>query len=125
MTLPRMLQLMAGSLGLRVMGAGLGFATQLVLARTFSQGDMGVIFLTMSLAAIFSMIAAVGYPLLALTQLPRFFALNVNSLVRAFHGTFLRDLVAGLALVLTITVVCLYRIVGTWPQRRSSTPCSV
>ena len=49
---------MAGSLGLRVMGAGLGFATQLVLARTFSQSDVGVIFLTMSLAAIFSMMAA-------------------------------------------------------------------
>lgn len=110
MTLARMLQLMAGSLGLRVLGAGLGFATQLVLARTFSQSDMGVIFLTMSLAAIFSMIAAVGYPLLALTQLPRFFALNVNSLVRAFHGTFLRDLVAGLALVLLITVICLYAL---------------
>lgn len=110
MTLTRMLQLMAGSLGLRVMGAGLGFATQLVLARTFSQSDVGVIFLTMSLAAIFSMMAAVGYPLLALTQLPRFFALDLNKLVRAFHGTFLRDLVAGLAMVLVITVVCLYAL---------------
>ena len=105
-----MLQLMAGSLGLRVMGAGLGFATQLVLARTFSQSDVGVIFLATSLAAIFSMIAAVGYPLLALTQLPRFFALDLNKLVRAFHGTFLRDLVAGLSLVLIITMVCLYAL---------------
>ena len=51
-----------------------------------------------------------GYPLLALTQLPRFFALDLNKLVRAFHGTFLRDLVAGLAMVLVITVVCLYAL---------------
>ena len=116
MTLTRMLQLMAGSLGLRVIGAGLGFATQLVLARTFSQSDVGVIFLAMSLAAIFSMMAAVGYPLLALTQLPRFFALDLNKLVRAFHGTFLRDLVVGLCVVLIITVVCLFALplsVGT------------
>ncbi len=110
MTLTRMLQLMAGSLGLRVIGAGLGFATQLVLARTFSQSDVGVIFLAMSLAAIFSMMAAVGYPLLALTQLPRFFALDLNKLVHAFHGTFLRDLVLGLCVVLIITVVCLYAL---------------
>ncbi len=108
MTVTRMLQLMAGSLGLRITGAGLGFATQLVLARTFSQNDVGVIFLAMSMAAIFSMVAAVGYPLLALTQLPRFFALDLNRLVRAFHGTFLRDLVAGLGAVLIITLICLY-----------------
>ncbi len=105
-----MLQLMAGSVGLRVMGAGLGFATQLVLARTFSQVDVGVIFLAMSLAAIFSMMAAVGYPMLALTQLPRFFALDLNKLVRAFHGTFLHDLIAGLGAVLIITVVCLFAL---------------
>ena len=99
---------MAGSLGLRVIGAGLGFATQLVLARSFSQADVGVIFLTMSMAAVFSMMAAVGYPLLALTQLPRFFALNLDRLVHAFHGTFLRDLAAGLALVCVITLACLF-----------------
>ena len=108
MTLARMLRLMAGSLGLRVIGAGLGFATQLVLARSFSQADVGVIFLAMSMAAIFSMTAAVGYPLLALTQLPRFFALDLNRLVRAFHGTFLRDLVMGFAAVTGITLLCLF-----------------
>ena len=108
MTITRMLQLLAGSLGLRVIGAGLGFATQLVLARSFSQADVGVIFLAMSLAAIFSMMAAVGYPLLALTQLPRFFALDLHRLVRAFHGTFLRDLSLGLTLVAAITLVCLF-----------------
>ncbi len=95
---------MAGSLGLRLLGAGLGFATQLILARSFSQGDVGVIFLTMSLAAVFSMVAAMGYPLLALTQLPRFFALNLAKSLRAFHGTFLRDLILGLAFIAVVVI---------------------
>jgi O-antigen/teichoic acid export membrane protein len=100
MTLGKMLQLMVGSVGLRFAGAGLGLVTQLVLTRNFSPSDVGVIFLGMSMAAVLSMVAAVGYPLLALTQLPRFFTLGVGNLVRAFHGAFLRDLAVALVLIL-------------------------
>lgn len=99
MTLGKMLQLMVGSVGLRFAGAGLGLITQLVLTRNFAPNEVGVIFLGMSMAAVLSMVAAVGYPLLALTQLPRFFTLGVSNLVHAFHGAFLRDLVAALVLI--------------------------
>ena len=93
MTLSRMLGLMAGTLGLRFAGAGLGLITQLVLTRNFAPADVGIIFLAMSMAAFFSLCVAVGYPLLALTQLPRFYTLGLTRLVRAFHGIFLHDMV--------------------------------
>jgi len=93
MTLGRMMQLMFGSVGLRFAGAGLGLLTQLVLTRNFAPADVGIIFLGMSIAAFFSLCVAVGYPLLALTQLPRFYTLGLNGLARAFHGTFLHDMV--------------------------------
>ena len=99
MTLARMLKLMAGTLGLRFAGAGLGLVTQLVLTRSFAQGDVGVIFLAMSMAAFFSLCVAVGYPLLALTQLPRFYTLGLTRLIRAFHGIFLKDMVLTAMLI--------------------------
>jgi O-antigen/teichoic acid export membrane protein len=99
MTLGKMLKLMVGSVGLRFAGAGLGLVTQLAITRNFAPADVGIIFLGMSMAAVLSMVAAAGYPLLALTQLPRFFTLGVDNLVRAFHGAFLRDLAIALALV--------------------------
>ncbi len=99
MTLGKMLRLMVGSVGLRFAGAGLGLVTQLALTRNFAPQDVGIIFLGMSMAAVLSMVAAVGYPLLALTQLPRFFTLGVSNLVHAFHGAFLRDMVAALVLI--------------------------
>jgi len=99
MTFGKMLRLMIGSMGLRLVGAGLGFLTQFVLARSFLPADVGMIFLTMSIAAVTSMVAAVGYPQLALTQLPRFYSLGLPRLVSAFHGAFLRDLVVACALV--------------------------
>jgi len=101
MTLGRMMQLMLGSVGLRFAGAGLGLLTQLVLTRNFAPADVGIIFLGMSIAAFFSLCVAVGYPLLALTQLPRFYTLGLNGLTRAFHGTFLRDMVLTAGLIVT------------------------
>jgi O-antigen/teichoic acid export membrane protein len=102
MNLATMLRLMLGSVGLRFAGAGLGLLTQLVLTRTFPQAEVGIILLAMSMAAALSVVVALGYPLLALTQLPRFFALGVKHPVAAFHGTFLRDLAGVLLAVLMV-----------------------
>ncbi len=105
MTLARMLRLMAGTMGLRFAGAGLGLITQLVLTRSFAQADVGVIFLGMSMAAFFSLCVAVGYPLLALTQLPRFYTLGLTRLTRAFHGIFLKDMVVTAMLIFAAVAV--------------------
>ena len=94
MTLSKMIQLAMGSVGSRLAGAGISLITQLVLTRSFAAADVGVIFLTMSMAAIFSLVVSAGYPSLSLTQLPRFQALRLNRLVGAFHGAFLRDFAA-------------------------------
>ena len=94
MTLGKMISLALGSVGSRLAGAGISLLTQLVLTRSFVAADVGVIFLAMSMAAIFSLIVSAGYPSLSLTQLPRFQALGLNKLVEAFHGAFLRDFFA-------------------------------
>jgi O-antigen/teichoic acid export membrane protein len=103
MTLGKMIQLALGSVGSRLAGAGISLITQLVLTRSFVAADVGVIFLAMSMAAIFSLIVSAGYPSLSLTQLPRFQALGLNKLVEAFHGAFLRDF-AAVALILFVLV---------------------
>jgi O-antigen/teichoic acid export membrane protein len=94
MTLGKMIQLALGSVGSRLVGAGISLLTQLVLTRNFPASDVGIIFLAMSMAAIFSLIVSAGYPSLSLTQLPRFQALKLNRLIAAFHGAFLRDFAA-------------------------------
>ena len=50
MTLAKMFQLMLGTVGLRFGGAAIGLLTQLVLARALAPDDVGVVFLTMSVA---------------------------------------------------------------------------
>jgi O-antigen/teichoic acid export membrane protein len=104
MTLGKMIQLALGSVGARLAGAGISLITQLVLTRNFAASDVGIIFLAMSMAAIFSLIVSAGYPSLSLTQLPRFQALKLNRLIAAFHGAFLRDFA-------TVTLA-LFAIVG-------------
>ena len=105
MTLGKMIQLALGSVGSRLAGAGISLITQLVLTRNFAASDVGIVFLAMSMAAIFSLIVSAGYPSLSLTQLPRFQALKLNRLIAAFHGAFMRDFAA--------VTLALFLIVGT------------
>jgi O-antigen/teichoic acid export membrane protein len=107
MTFGKMLRLMLGSVGLRFAGAGLGLLTQVVLTRSFPQAEVGIILLAMSMAAALSVAVALGYPLLALTQLPRFFALGMTHPVAAFHGTFVRDLLAATLVVAMLVALAL------------------
>jgi O-antigen/teichoic acid export membrane protein len=109
MTLGKMIQLALGSVGARLAGAGISLITQLVLTRNFAASDVGIIFLAMSMAAIFSLIVSAGYPSLSLTQLPRFQALKLNRLIAAFHGAFLRDFAAvTLALFAVVGAIVMF-----------------
>ncbi len=86
MKLNSMVALLASSVGARLVGAGLGLLTQIAIARSFSQGDVGIIFLTMSMAAIMSLIVTAGYPMLALTELPKFYERGRSKLISMLHS---------------------------------------
>jgi O-antigen/teichoic acid export membrane protein len=105
MTVGKMWRLLMGSVGSRFAGAGISLTTQLVLTRSFPAADVGILFLTMSMAAIMSLVVTGGYPSLALTQIPRFHALGLNRLNSAFHGAFLRDWTSLSALIFLGTTV--------------------
>ncbi len=97
-----MAALLVGSFGARIAGAALGLATQILLARNFSQSDVGTVFLTMSLASLLSIVSSLGYPALALTQLPQYFESNFGRAISAFHGLYLRD---ALSVTLLLAIV--------------------
>ncbi|MGH6906803.1 MAG: lipopolysaccharide biosynthesis protein [Aestuariivirga sp.] len=91
--------------GVRFTGAGIGLLSQVLLARLLPQADVGVIFMGMSAAAIFSQVATCGYPPLAMTCLPRYYALGRKNLVRAFHAAFWRDSLAVTAMVAALAAI--------------------
>lgn len=89
--------------GYRLGGAGLGLVSQIVLARLLSQDDVGVVLMTMSSAALISLVMTAGYPALSMTSLARFYALGRKSLVQAFHAAAWHDTLR-IALLLVPTV---------------------
>ena len=96
---------LAGVVGSRFLGAGLGFASQFVLARLLPVEDVGVIFLAMSSAAFVSLALIGGYAMLALTQVPRLIELGKPRVLKSFHQSALWD--AGVMFLLSIIVVAL------------------
>jgi O-antigen/teichoic acid export membrane protein len=82
---------MAGFVGARVIGAVLGFASQLMLARVLPIADVGVVLLGMSAAAFIALAANGGYALLALTELPRLTAHGRKNTSDAFNSVALLD----------------------------------
>lgn len=103
MTFSRMLGMVMGLLGLRIGGAVLNLLSQIIFTHIFSPADVGVIFLSMSTAAFFGLVATVGYPWLAQTQLPRFDTLGLTKIQRAFHGAFLHDGLICFALICSLS----------------------
>ena len=91
MSLWRTILLAINLVGVRFGGAAIGLASQILLARLLTQNDVGVVFMGMSAAAFISLLITGGYPTLAMTCLPRYYALGRKNLVRAFHAAFLRD----------------------------------
>jgi O-antigen/teichoic acid export membrane protein len=105
MNLPRMLSMMLGLVGLRIIGAGLNLFSQIVFTWIFVPDDVGLIMLCMSTAAFVSLFASLGYPWLAFTQLPRYAALNQTKLWNSFHGAFLRDCLISILVILALVLL--------------------
>ncbi len=112
MTLSRMFGMMVGLVGIRVGGAVLNLLSQILFARLFLPQEVGVIFLGMSTAAFFGLVATVGYPWLALTQLPRFATLGHQKIIRAFHAAFLHDGAIAYVVICAVALAVSY----LWPQ---------
>lgn len=91
MSLWRTILLAVNLVGVRFGGAVIGLASQILLARLLTQHDVGIVFLGMSAAAFISLLITGGYPILAITCLPRYYALGRKNLVRAFHAALLQD----------------------------------
>ena len=85
MSLWRTILMAVNLVGVRLGGAAIGLASQILLARLLSQHDVGVVFLGMSAAAFISLLITGGYPILAITCLPRYYALGRKNLVHAFR----------------------------------------
>ena len=82
---------MASLVGARLIGAVVGFASQLVLARILSVDDVGIVFLGMSAASFVSLAAGGGYSLLATTELPKLTAHGRRGLAEAFNKVAVMD----------------------------------
>jgi O-antigen/teichoic acid export membrane protein len=103
MNLTHMVSRIMGIVGVRFAGAGIGFLTQLIMARIMPASDVGIVFMGMSAAAFVSLAASGGYSMLALTQLPKLALFERRSLLRAFHHLVLVD-------SLVMTLVCFLAI---------------
>ena len=91
MSLWRTILLAINLVGARFGGAAIALASQILLARLLTQTEVGVVFMGMSAAAFISLLITGGYPTLAITCLPRYYALGRKNLVCAFHAAFLHD----------------------------------
>jgi O-antigen/teichoic acid export membrane protein len=75
----------AGFVGARLLGAAIGFTTQLVLARVLPIEQVGIVFLGMSAAALVALAANGGYSLLASTEMPKLEARRQHAAIQAFY----------------------------------------
>src|SRR5688572_11767903 len=83
--------------GIRLAGAGAGFVTQLALALLLSAHDLGVFFATTSMAVIVCLVAAQGYPGVAVRFIARYRERGRPTLMAAFMAQAQRE-TAGWAL---------------------------
>ena len=105
MPLWRMILTAINLVGFRLGGAAIGLVSQIVLARMLPQHDVGVIFMAMSAAALISLVMTVGYPSLAMTCLPRYYALGRDSLVAAYHSATWHDTIIASVVVLAVLAI--------------------
>jgi O-antigen/teichoic acid export membrane protein len=92
----------------RVAGAGAGFVTQIVLARTLAANALGLFYSVTSLAAVAGLIAAHGYPAIAPRFLARYKEQGKRELIGAFVARARRD--ATIYVTITTSLV----ILGAW-----------
>jgi len=75
----------------RIAGAGAGFLTQVLLARTLHASALGVFFSVTSLAAVVGLVATYGYPLIAPRFVSRYREQGKLGLIAAFVARARRD----------------------------------
>jgi O-antigen/teichoic acid export membrane protein len=109
MTLQKMIAALAGYVGARFLGAGLGLLTQIVLARALVPEHVTQVFIAMSAAAFMSLLMSGGETQLASTHLPKLLARDERKAVGAFHGLVLRHLVAVFT-VLAVVLAVVWRL---------------
>jgi O-antigen/teichoic acid export membrane protein len=109
MSLWRTLVIAINLVGARFGGAAISMASQVLLARLLSQADVGVVFMGMSAAAFIGLLVTGGYPQLAITCLPRYYALGRHNLVVAFHAAFLHD-----GLWISLTTFAVATVIYLW-----------
>ena len=108
MPLWRMIRTAIRLVGFRLGGAAIGLISQVVLARLLPQPDVGVILMAMSAAALISLVMSAGYPSLAMTCLPRYYALGRSNLVKAFYSALWHDtIIMTLVAIAVVTLVVL------------------
>jgi O-antigen/teichoic acid export membrane protein len=91
MKLSALVSKIAGFVGARLLGAAVGFLSQLVLARLLPIEDVGVVLLGMSAAAFISLGANGGYALLATTELPKLETRRQTKTAAAFNRVAMMD----------------------------------
>ncbi len=104
-------KLMNQSVGLtaaRVIGAGAGFAAQLLLARTMAAADLGLFYIVTSMAIVAGSVAAIGYPGIANQFIVRYRTRgdkrNLGAFIRtARRDTALASILAALGCIAVIT----------------------
>lgn len=85
MKLTDLISKIAGFVGARLIGAALGFSTQLVLARLLPIEQVGIVFLGTSAAALVALAANGGYTLLASTEMPKLEARRQYAAIQSFY----------------------------------------
>jgi O-antigen/teichoic acid export membrane protein len=98
--------------GARIAGALAGFATQVVLARTLQASALGLFYSVTSLAAIMSLIVALGYPAIAPRFMSRYRKQGKGDLVVAFVARARRDAMFYVA----IGTGALLALAAFWPS---------
>lgn len=103
MKLSRIMGKLAGFVGARFIGAGIGFLSQIALTRLLPVADVGIVLLGMSIAAFISLAVVGGYALLAMTHVPRLVMHGKKTGLHQFNNVVMRD--STLATGLTIVIV--------------------
>lgn len=95
----------------RIAGAGAGFLTQILLARTLHASALGLFYSVTSLAAVMGVVAALGYPGISSRFISRYRAKGRDKLLVAFV-THVKKAAAFCAVVATLAVLAFATL---WP----------
>ncbi|MBI3673048.1 MAG: oligosaccharide flippase family protein [Rhizobiales bacterium] len=98
--------------GSRFLGAGVGFLTQLIMARVLGASELGIFYAATSLAAVAGIAAAQGYPQIA----PRFAARYRNKATPALFGRFAGQATLDAIFASAVALVLIAAYAMLWPS---------